>query len=125
MVVGSQTTRAIRGMVREGVMRGLGLVAVLAVLAVLVAACGGPGAPAATTADACGAAFASAAGVDKNADTVADLHPAVRACTTIAAWSAAYTANNGAGFQGTPTEVLANVCTAPEVAETPLCKLVK
>ena len=48
----------------------------------------------------------------------------MRACTTIAAWSAAFTANNGAGFTGTPTEVLTNVCSAPEVASAPLCKLI-
>ena len=103
-------------------MRGLGLVAALTMV---VTSCVGPGAPATTTANVCSTAFAAAAGVDRNADTVADLYPAVRACTTIAAWSAAYAANNGAGFKGTATEVLTNVCTAPEVADTPLCKLVR
>jgi hypothetical protein len=98
----------------------------VAALALVLAGCQELGStPGPTAADACGTAFAAAAGVDKNADTVADLHPAVRACTTIAAWTAAYAANNGAGFKGTATEVLTNVCTAPEVADTPLCKLVK
>jgi hypothetical protein len=101
-------------------MRGLGLVAV----ALLMLSCGSSAAPAATSVDACGAAFAAAAGVDKNADTVADLYPAVRACSTVAAWSAAYAANNGAGFKGTATEVLTNVCGAPEVATTALCMVV-
>jgi hypothetical protein len=102
-------------------MRGLVCVAALALLLV---GCGSS-APAATSVDECGPAFAAAAGVDKNADTVADLYPAIRACTSVDAWSAAYAANNGAGFTGTPTEVLTNACLAPEVADTPLCKLVK
>jgi hypothetical protein len=92
----------------------------LIVAAFVLTACGG----ATTTegpADECGAAFAAAAGVDEMADTVADLYPAVRACTTIAAWSAAFDANGGAGFTGSATEVLRNACTAPEIANEPLC----
>jgi hypothetical protein len=93
-------------------------------LVVLLAACGGSTASFSST-DTCGAAFAAAAGVDKNADTIADRYPAIRACATLDAWSAAFIANNGAGFTGSSMGVLTNVCTAPEVAETPLCKLVK
>lgn len=96
-------------------MRRLALVATLALVA-----CGG-GTSAASPADECGAAFAAAAGVDQMADTVADLYPAVRACTTVEAWSTAFAANGGAGFTGTATDVLRNVCTAPEVANEPLC----
>jgi hypothetical protein len=103
-------------------MRRLALISAIATLTLA-----GCGASTASTkpADACGAAFATAAGVDKTADTVADLYPAIRACATLDAWSAAFIANNGAGFTGSSTGVLTNVCTAPEVAETPLCKLVK
>ena len=72
-------------------------------------------------ADACGTAFAIAGGEDQNADSVSDLYPAVRACTTIAAWSAAFDAIEGAGFSGSAIEVLRNVCMAPEVANEPLC----
>jgi hypothetical protein len=106
----------------ESVMRALGLVAAFALV---LSGCGGPGASAAATADSCGAAFAAAAGVDQNADTVADLYPAVRACRSVEAWATAFAANNGAGFAGSPRDVLINICTAPEVADTPLCQLVK
>jgi hypothetical protein len=102
-------------------MLGLGFVVAIALV---FAGCGDP-LPPGTPTKACGAAFEAAAGVDKNADTVADLYPAVRACTTVAMWSAAYVDNDGAGFKGTPTEVLTNVCTAPEVADTQLCKSIK
>jgi hypothetical protein len=101
-------------------MRGLGLVAV----ALFLMSCGGAAAPAATSVEACGAAFAAAVGIDKNADSVAELYPAVRACTTVAAWSSAYAANNGGGFKGSATEVLTNICRAPEVATAAVCKLV-
>ena len=63
--------------------------------------------------------------IPSTADTVADLYPAVRVCMTVAEWSSAYATNNGAGFKGTPTEVLTNVCAAPEVANAVLCKLDK
>jgi hypothetical protein len=102
------------------VVRGLCLMAA----AMLLANCGGTSAST-KPADVCGAAFAAAAGVDANADSVSDLYPAVRACTSVAAWSAAFAANNGAGFSGTATSVLSNVCTAPEVATESLCQLVK
>jgi hypothetical protein len=100
--------------------RGLCLLAAT----LLLTTCEGPAASA-KPADACGVAFAAAAAVDANSDSVSDLYPAVRACTSVAAWSAAYAANNGAGFSGTPVSVLSNVCTAPEVANEPLCQSVK
>lgn len=93
------------------------------VLAVgLFGGCGSQANPNVTT-DGCGAAFAAAAGVDKNADSVSDLYPVVRACRTIEAWSAGFTSVNGAGFRGSATEVLGNICSAPEVTAEPLCKL--
>jgi hypothetical protein len=66
-------------------------------------------------------AFSNAAAVDANSDSVSDLYPAVRVCKTVAAWSAAFAARKGAGFSGTATSVLANVCLAPEVANETLC----
>jgi hypothetical protein len=91
----------------------------------LVAACHHSADPLASSGDACFTAFAVAAGVDQSADSVADLYPAVRACTTIHSWSAAFAAYNGAGFTGTAIEVLTNVCRAPEVSGATLCSLVQ
>ncbi len=94
----------------------------LALIAILAAACGGSGSsPASTVVSACEDAFAAAAGVDKMADSVSDLYTAVRACPSVAAWSAAFDAHNGAGFEGSATEVLRNVCLADEVAGEALC----
>jgi hypothetical protein len=101
-------------------MRRIGLVAAT----LLLAGCGG-GAASAPRADVCGEAFAAAASVDETADTVSDLYRAVRACTTVEAWTAAFDANGGAGFTGSAESVLTNVCTAPEISEEPLCKLVQ
>ena len=96
----------------------------LAALA-LVAACGGGTSGPDAGADACTAAFQVAAGVDANADSVSDLYPVVRACGSVDAWTAAFEATDGAGFSGSATEVLRNVCTAPEVADETLCGLVE
>jgi hypothetical protein len=103
-------------------MRRLALISAIATLT--LAGCGTSTAST-KPADACGTAFAAAAGVDKNADTVADLYPAIRACATVDAWSAAFTANNGAGFTGSATEVLTNACSAQAVVSEPLCQFVK
>jgi hypothetical protein len=92
------------------------------------AACGGAtptSPPTPTAATACDAAFAAAAGVDEMSDSVSDLYSAIRACSTVADWSAAFAAHGGAGFTGTPTEVLRNACMAAEVASAPLCKSVE
>jgi len=97
-------------------------------LVVVLAACGGAtptAAPTLTVASACDAAFAAAVGVDEMSDSVSDLYPAIRACSTVAAWSVAFTAHGGAGFTGTPTEVLRNACMAAEVASELLCKSVE
>jgi hypothetical protein len=88
------------------------------------AACGGAattGAPTPDAAAACDDAFAAAAGVAEMADSVSDLYPAIRACSTVADWSAAFAAHSGAGFTGPPTEVLRNACMAAEVSGEPLC----
>jgi hypothetical protein len=66
-------------------------------------------------------AFAGAAGVDAMADSVSDLYPAVRACSSLAEWQAAFDANHGAGFSGTAMEVLRNVCLGDDVKALPLC----
>ena len=78
-----------------------------------------------TTSSACMDAMADAAGVDKMADSVSDLYPAIRACTSLPEWQAAFDANNGAGFSGAAKEVLTNACLAPEVKDEPLCATVK
>lgn len=101
-------------------MRRLGLIAAT----MLLAACGG-GTASAPISDACGEAFVAAAAVGDMEDSVSDLYPAVRACASLDAWTAAFDANGGAGFTGGATSVLTNVCTAPEVASEPLCALVQ
>jgi hypothetical protein len=92
---------------------------------VLLAACGGTAGNTQQAADACEEAFTAAAGVDAMADSVSDLYPAVRACATIEAWTAAFDENDGAGFLGSATDVLRNVCMAPEIADEPLCAMVQ
>jgi hypothetical protein len=97
-------------------------------IAVILAACAGAtptSPPTPTAATACDAAFAAAAGVDEMSDSVSDLYPAIRTCSTVTAWSAAFAVHGGAGFTGTPTDVLRNACTAAEVASAPLCKSVE
>ena len=74
-----------------------------------------------TPATACRAAFEAAANVDEMSDSVSDLYPAVRACGSVVEWTGAFDAVQGAGFTGPAEEVLANVCTAPELAGEPLC----
>ena len=94
---------------------------------IAVAACGSSAAPTTGTTPSqaevslCQAAFDAAASVDAMSDTVSDLYPAVAACSSIADWTAAYNAVNGAGFSGSATEVLGNVCGAAEVASLSLC----
>lgn len=107
-------------------MRALGLIFV----ATLLTACGGSATGAKPTdapaqATTCTGAFRDAAGVDQNADSVTDLYPAVRACGSLAEWKAGFAAVDGAGFQGTPESVLANLCNAGEVADEDLCVEVK
>ena len=95
------------------------------VIALLAAGCGGS-VPSVVPSNvsACAAALVSAAGVDQNADSVSDLYPAIRACGSLAEWSAAFHAVNGAGFTGTAAEVLTNACLAAEVKAEPLCSAV-
>jgi hypothetical protein len=60
---------------------------------------------------ACDRAFAAAASVDEMHDTVEDLYPAVRACTSVGDWVAASAANPGAISAGVdPRVFLGNVC---------------
>jgi len=98
--------------------------------AILVASCSLAGRPvvspiATMGPSACRDAFAAAAGADGVADSGSDLYPAVRACPSTDFWLAGFNAHHGAGFSGTAIEVLRNVCTAPEVAEEPLCVAAK
>jgi hypothetical protein len=76
--------------------------------------------PSATT-SACMEAFASAARIDKNADSVSDLYPVIRACTNLQEWQGAFDASGGAGFSATAAQVLKNACLAPEVKDESLC----
>lgn len=89
-------------------------------LALLVVGCGGA-TDVGTPATACRAAFEAAANVDEMADSVSDLYPAVRACGSVAEWTEAFDAVDGAGFTGRAEEILANVCIAPDLAGEPLC----
>jgi hypothetical protein len=99
----------------------------LLAMSLLVASCGlGGGAPnrdpiATMGPSACRDAFEVAVGVDRIADSVSDLYPAVRACDSIDFWQAGFNSQGGAGFSGSALEVLRNVCRAPEVAKEPLC----
>lgn len=88
---------------------------------VALAACGGGVTASNDAANACHAAFVAAAGVDSMADSVSDLYPAMRACGTVAEWTEAYNAVDGAGFDGAAEQVLANACLAVEVADELLC----
>ena len=71
--------------------------------------------------DPCRAAWVEFAAIESNLRTEADLYPAVRACQSIDSWKAAF---DGAGFTGTATSLLANVCLNPEVSREHLCDLV-
>lgn len=69
---------------------------------------------------ACEAAFRNAAAVDDMHDTVEDLDPAIRACRTVAEWSAASARYPGA-LDGVPPEVfLRNRCDFGGF-QTPIC----
>ena len=71
---------------------------------------------------ACDDAMAAAAAVDENSDTVADLYPAVRACQTLAEWTAASDAHPTA-LDGANAKLFAqNACANGEgLADEPLC----
>jgi hypothetical protein len=98
----------------------------LLAIGLLVTACGvSQDTSGQATASACDATFAAAAAVNQMADSVSDLYPAIRACSTLAEWSAVFAARGGAGFTGTATEVLRNACGAAEVANEPLRKSVE
>jgi hypothetical protein len=101
------------------------LAATAAMVVLLTAGCGSGGALSGGAAgSACKAAFDAAAAVDPMQDSVADLYPAIRACS-LADWRTEFTAHGGAGFTGTPDEVLRNACQSAEVASTALCQRVQ
>lgn len=98
----------------------------LLVVALSVAACGETDAP--SPRSACADAWASAVAGRTNDEFVAffTLVPVFRACTTVAEWTAEYDHYNslppsGLGHLGSATEVLGEMCKAPEVADEPLC----
>ena len=68
----------------------------------------------------CDAAFRNAAAIDDMHDTVEDLDPAIKACRTVAEWSAA-SARHPKALDGVPPEVfLRNRCDFGGL-QTPLC----
>ncbi|HWP62910.1 MAG TPA: hypothetical protein VNO86_05525 [Candidatus Binatia bacterium] len=78
--------------------------------------------PSGADSSACDEAFKAAASVDEMQDTVADLYPAVRACS-LEQWDQAWERyGDDLGFAGTSREVLGNICLAPEVADEALCQ---
>jgi len=91
--------------------------------AVLVAACGTAVTP--SPESACTRTFEYAASIDDMSDSVSDFYPVIRACTTLAEWTAEFDRLDGAGFLGSATEVLGNLCQASEVADEPLCVSVR
>ena len=67
-------------------------------------------------------AFEAAAAVDELQDVNEDLFPAVRACASLAEWSAASAQHPDALDGGDPETVLTNLCQfSPEVVGEPLC----
>lgn len=78
----------------------------------------------ATVSEACEEAWAYAVAIVDEYG-IAELRPTVRACTTIAEWTAAWYGYNGSIYFGPASELLALTCSAPEVANEPLCQLVR
>ena len=73
---------------------------------------------------ACELSFADAAAVSDTQDTVEDLDPAVRACTSLEEWGAASAAYPGALDGANPFEFLGNRCDVGEgLSATNLCGL--
>ena len=93
----------------------LRMIGILALVALVVAGCG-IGTQVRSTfvvvvgSTACTEAFADAAAVDDAEDTVEDLDPAVRACTSLDEWGAASAANPAALDGVDPIEFLGNRC---------------
>lgn len=78
----------------------------------------------AAVSEACEEAWAEAVAiVDEHG--IAELRPTVRACTTVAEWTAAWYGYNGSLYFGPATELLVLTCSAPEVANEPLCQLAR
>ena len=71
----------------------------------IVIACGGGGGE-----TACEKAFSDAANISDFSDTVEDLDPAVRACSTVAEWTAASNEHPGALDGASPLTFLQNRC---------------
>lgn len=93
-----------------------------ALLALTMVACGGT-APGGGAATACQRAMADAAAVSDTADALADLYPAVRACGSLAEFSAASVANPDALDGVEPEVILPNLCAnEASIADTPLCQ---
>jgi hypothetical protein len=103
----------------------LRLVGLLAFVALVVAGCG-VGTQVRSTFEevttACTEAFAEAAAVGDMEDSVEDLYPAIRACETLAEWTAASDAYPAA-LDGAPAALFAqNACASNEsLAGEPLC----
>ena len=91
----------------------------------LVPATPSPATPSpATVSEACGQAWVYVVGLAETYG-IAELRPTVRACTTVAEWSAAWDAYNGGAYFGPATELLALTCSVPEVANEPLCQVAR
>lgn len=78
-----------------------------------------------TTESACDQAFAEAASVSEMQDTVEDLYPAIRVCTTIGEWTAASDAHPDALDGADPVVFLTNAClyaSVSDVKQTELCR---
>lgn len=78
----------------------------------------------ATVSEACGQTWAYAIGLAEEYG-IAELRPTVRACTTVAEWSTAWYVYNGDAYFGPASELLALTCSAPGVANEPLCQLAR
>lgn len=92
----------------------------------LAGACSGPPGVPAVPPSACEAAVAAAAAVDDNSDTIEQLDPALRACTTLADLKAA-SAKYPSAFDGVdPVVFAANRCDSSSApAGAAICALVK
>ena len=93
-----------------------------ALLALTLVGCGGT-APGGGAATACQSAMADAAAVGDTADALADLYPAVRACATLAEFSAASALHPDALDGVEPEVILPNLCAnEASITDTPLCQ---
>jgi len=102
---------------------GLKLIGLSAFIALVVAGCGVTSQVFTVVGStACELAFADAAAVGDTEDTVEDLDPAVRACTSLEEWGSA-SATNPAALDGVnPFEFLGNRCHSGEgLSGTDLC----